>query len=534
MMKKTILFFSALILISPVIWGTAVNSEITGVRVYTNGAEISRKAQAQVPAGTNEIVISGLPVDIDPQSIQMRGQGNFTILSVSHRTNYLESPQLTRTMRMLRDSLEYYKNQIDIQQSMLKVYEEEESLLLANKSIGGTDAGVNVADLRAMADFFRNRLGDVKKLQLDTRANIQKLQERHNRVRNQINQTGAQQNRQVGEIVITTIAERATRGNFEFSFITWQAGWNAVYDIRANDVNEPIELMMKASVRQSTGEDWSNVPLTLSTGNPGADFRVPTLSTWFLRYITPMPPPPPRSARVQDYMIDAEPVMEYEAEDQAMTAKSVTELSMVQETRTTTEYRIDIPFTLVSGNKPQIVEVQKNELPAGYNYFAVPKLSREAFLLAKITGWEEYVRLPGETSIFFEGAYVGKSYLNPESTADTLEISLGNDRGVVLERNRLEEFSRKGILGRRTTETVAWELVVRNTRNREITINIQDQIPVSTDENIQVSLEESSGAEFAESTGKLSWNINLGPSETQKRTFRYSVRYPSDKQLRLE
>ncbi|MBW6478654.1 MAG: DUF4139 domain-containing protein [Bacteroidales bacterium] len=534
MMKKIILFFSALILISPVLWATSVNSEITGVRVYTNGAEISRKAQAQIPAGTQEIVISGLPFDIDPQSIQMKGQGNFTILSVSHRTNYLESPQLTRTMRMLRDSLEYYKNQIDIQQSLLKVYEEEESLLLANKSIGGTDTGVNVANLRAMADFFRNRLADVKKLQLDTRTNIQKLQERHNRVRNQINQTGAEQNRQVGEIVITTLADRAVRGNFEFSFITWQAGWNAVYDIRANDVNEPVELMMKASVLQFTGEDWNNIPLTLSTGDPRANFQIPMLSTWFLRFIAPMPPPPPRRES-QELMIVEDEFFRVDAEDiYGAKAASVAEVAFIQETRTTTEYRIDIPFTLVSGNKPQIVEVQKNELPAGYNYFAVPKLSREAFLLAKITGWEEYVRLPGGVNVFFEGAYVGRSFLDPESTTDTLEISLGNDRGVVLERNRLTEFSRKGILGRRTTETVAWELVVRNTRNREITINIQDQIPVSTDANIQVTLEESSGAQYDESTGKLNWRINLGPSETQKRNFRYSVRYPSDKQIRLE
>lgn len=533
-MKKNILFFSALILISPVLWGTTVNSEITGVRVYTNGAEISRKAQAQIPAGTNEIVISGLPVDIDPQSIQMRGQGNFTILSVSHRTNYLESPQLTRTMRMLRDSLEYYKNQIDIQQSMLKVYEEEESLLLANKSIGGADAGVNVADLRAMADFFRNRLADVKKLQLDTRSQIQKLQERHNRLRNQINQTGAQQNRQVGEIVITTISERATSGNFEFSFITWQAGWNAVYDIRANDVNEPIELVMKASVQQSTGEDWNNIPLTLSTGDPRANFQIPILSTWFLRFIATMPPPPP-PVRMREIAVDAEMILEFaESDVEVFQLPAIHDRTFLRETRTTIEYHIDIPFTLVSGNKPQIVEVQKNQLSAEYNYFAVPKLSREAFLLAKITGWEEHVRLPGGANVFFEGAYVGRSFLDPETTTDTLEISLGNDRGVVLERNRLTEFSRKGILGRRTTETIAWELVVRNTRNREITINIQDQIPVSTDENIQVSLEENSGAEFEESTGKLSWNINLGPSETQKRTFRYSVRYPSDKQLRLE
>ena len=532
-MKKNILLLSALILISPVLRATTVSSEITGVRVYTNGAEISRKAQAQIPAGANEIVISGLPVDIDPQSIQMRGQGNFTILSVSHRTNYLESPQLTRTMRMLRDSLEFYKNQIDIQQSLLKVYEEEESLLLANKSIGGTDTGVNVANLRAMADFFRNRLADVKKLQLDTRSQIQKLQERHNRVRNQINQTGAQQNRQVGEIVITTIADRAVRGNFEFSFITWQAGWNAVYDIRANDVNEPVELVMKASVNQSTGEDWNNIPLTLSTGDPRANFQIPMLSAWFLRFIAPMPPPPPRSAKMELYIAD-EIVIDAESDYEVAQPPAIYDRTVLQETRTTAEYRIDIPFTLVSGNKPQIVEVQKNQLPAQYNYFAVPKLSREAFLLAKITGWEEFVRLPGGANIFFEGAYVGRSYLNPETTTDTLEISLGNDRGVVLERNRLAEFSRKGILGRRTTETVAWELVVRNTRNRTISITIQDQIPVSTDSDIQVSLEERSGGKFDEGTGKISWRMDLGPSETQKRNFRYSVRYPSDKQLRLE
>ncbi|TVQ10057.1 MAG: mucoidy inhibitor MuiA family protein [Bacteroidetes bacterium] len=538
---KRILFFLGFAVLSYSALPATVSSSLESVRVFLWGAEINRTATAEVKPGIHEIIFTGLPMDIDPNSVQVKGSGPFTILSVSHRNNFLISPQVSTELKILRDSLEYYTQRFNNRQAMLNVYLEEEALLLANKSMGG-EAGVRPAELKNLADFFRSRMTEVKELQLKTRIEIQQLQDRQNRLRQQIARLGSEQNVNVGEVVVTVSATRSARGQFEFSYITRSAGWNAMYDIRAEDTQKPVEMLMKASVRQNTGEDWENIRLTLSTANPLDSRVVPSLSTWFLRYVEPVAQAPygaaQRSRLKETYMMDFESAPLYIIADDEIVeealAGSVAGITIATQTHTTREYFIDTPYNIMSGADDQMIEVLRDELPAQFTYFAVPRVERDAFLVARITGWEDFVILPGKMGVFFEDSWVGSTFINPEQTADTLEVSLGTDRSVAVERKRLTEFSRKGVLGRRTTETVAWEIVIRNGKNIPVSIEVKDQIPVSTDGDIQITLEEKSGAIHQESTGILTWRLEIAPGQTVRKPFRYSVRYPSDKKIRLE
>lgn len=514
-----------------------VNSDLSEVRLFLWGAEIHRTATTQVSAGVGEVVFTGLPVNIDANSIQVKGVGQFSVLSVSHRHNFLDEPAISREAKMLTDSLDLLRKEIDAQQALLGVYEEEGALLLANKAIGGSDGGVKVVDLRSMADFFRERLAEVKNLQLQTKEKLVELQKAQSRIRNQINELGSPRTH-VSEIVVTTTAPRAVQGSFEISYITRQAGWSPMYDIRATDTGKPVDLVMKASVQQNTGEDWSGVSLVLSTAQPFSGRNIPELSTWFLRFLEPNPfVGTSRNKSIQGApMMEPEMYrMEAEVADDMMFEMIADEPVVVQtQTTTTHEYRITTPFNVKSGGGSQMLEVQTHELPATFTWYSVPKIDQDAYLVAMITGWEEHVILAGETGIFFENAFVGETMINPMLTDDTLKVSMGTDRGVVLERNREEDFASRGILGRRTTETVAWEIEIRNNKNRTINLEIRDQIPVSTDENIEITLDERSGAQYEQSSGMLTWRLELEPGQSQTLPFRYSVKYPSDKKIRLE
>jgi len=533
---KRLIHLLAITLAPLLVSASGINSQLKGSRVFLWGAEISRSATVEISPGINEVIFTGLPADMDPNSIQVKSVGNFAILSVAHRHNHLESPQMTTKMSGLRDSLDYYKSQIDLLQAMLKVYDEEEALLSANKSIGGGDTGVRVADLRTMADFFRSRFTEVKKLQLETRKELEAAQQRHARIRTQIGELTRERSF-VSEIIVTTSAARALKGQFDFSYITRMARWNALYDIRAIDTDKPVELLMKASVNQNTGEDWSNIHLVLSTASPLDGRTVPALSPWFLRFLEPIVASPVLEMRSRK-MMDAEPMAEmFIADDLASEMVVVgygTQTVVASQTATTREFHITTPFDIKTGKGSQMVEIQKNELPAIFTWYAVPRIDKDAYLVARVTGWEEYVILPGEAGIFFENAYVGKTILDPMQSTDTLEISMGMDRSVAVERVRLADFSRKGILGRRTTETVAWEIKLRNNKNRVINLELKDQIPVSTHADLQVTLEEKSGADHQESSGILTWRLTLPAGESAQRVFRYSVRYPSDKKVMLE
>jgi uncharacterized protein (TIGR02231 family) len=523
------LMLLCLLALSAGVYGTAVQSELQSVKVYLQGAEMHRAAAVQIPQGVYELVFAGLPPDIDPNSIQVRPEGDFRVLSVSHRVSYLESAQVSGRIRMLTDSLEWFRREIIAQQGLMKVYQEEESMMLANKSIGG-QTGVRVADLRTLADFFRLRLSEIKNLQLETQHRMENLQRNHDRIKNQLSQHNSRERAPAGEIVVTTSSPRATRARISFSYISRGASWHARYEIRASDTGNPVEMIMMAGISQNTGEDWSNIRLTLSTGMPLDTRFLPVLNPWFLRFAEPTPPPVmyKRSAPEEEMEM-----VFFSIADDAIESDFGAGV-VASQTTTTREYTITTPFNIRTGSEMQFAEVHRAELPATFSWFSVPRIEKEVFLVSKIAGWEEFLVLPGEASIFFENAFVGRTFVDPVQTQDTLTVSMGIDRGVSVERIRMAEFSRRSITGRRTTETVAWEIRVRNNKNRSVNLEIHDQVPVSTHSDMQITIDDRSGATYTEATGLLIWKTDLKPGESLTRPFRYSVRYPSDRKIRLE
>jgi uncharacterized protein (TIGR02231 family) len=195
---------------------------------------------------------------------------------------------------------------------------------------------------------------------------------------------------------------------------------------------------------------------------------------------------------------------------------------------TTTEYAIDVPFTIPTDGVPHMVGVQTQSIAASYKHYATPKLDKDAFLYARTTGWEDLNLLPGEANVFFEGTFVGKSFLQLDAPKDTLNISLGRDKGVVVERVKRKTTDEKAVLGGSRTVTIGWDLTVRNSKSTSVDLEIRDQYPLSPQSEVEVKLTEKGAAAVNENTGMLTWNINLASKETRKLGFAYTVKHPKD------
>jgi uncharacterized protein (TIGR02231 family) len=148
---------------------------------------------------------------------------------------------------------------------------------------------------------------------------------------------------------------------------------------------------------------------------------------------------------------------------------------------TTVEFEIELPYTIPPDGKPYGVKIDEHTVPASYEYYCAPKLDPDAFLTARVTDWEDYHLLSGETNLFFEGTFVGKSFLDVASVSDTLVVSLGRDEGVVVERTKLKAFSKRQLLGTRRTASLAFEIEVRDNKGVPVRVVIEDQVPLSTD-----------------------------------------------------
>jgi uncharacterized protein (TIGR02231 family) len=168
-------------------------------------------------------------------------------------------------------------------------------------------------------------------------------------------------------------------------------------------------------------------------------------------------------------------------------------------------------------------------MKAEYKYSTAPKLDTDAFLMASAIGWEEFSLLPGEANIFFEGTFVGKSYIDPNNIKDTLSLSLGRDKRVVVKRENVKDFSSRKVIGTNQKDSYAYEVSIRNTKTEVVKILVEDQVPVSQNSQIEVTVLDTGTARYNKETGKLIWTMTLQPNETKKVVFKYEVKYPKDK-----
>ncbi len=203
----------------------------------------------------------------------------------------------------------------------------------------------------------------------------------------------------------------------------------------------------------------------------------------------------------------------------------------MSENQTNFEFNIKVPYDIPADNKHYTINIQESSLPATYEYYCAPKIDREAFLLARITGWENLNLLSGEINLFFEGTYVGKSTLNVRNTRDTLDLSLGRDKGIVVTRTKLKDFTEQKMIGSNIRETRTWEVTVRNSKKQALNLRIEDQLPISMNKDIVIEDQQYSGGSYDKESGKVVWKMNLAPSEEKKLRLSFAIKYPKDKRV---
>lgn len=510
------------------------DSKITEVTVFLNKAQVTREVKTRIEVGRTNLVLRGLTAQLDPTSIQVSGKGGFVILGINHQQNYLNEFNLPKGLRVLKDSVEILQRQLLLEQSQKEILTKEEQMLLSNQKIGGANQNITVAELKAMADFYRSRLGDIVAARMKQDEKIKKINERMGKLNNQINEHHELYNRGTSEIVVSLSAEVATAVDLDVNYVVANAGWYPVYDLRAINTKSPVQLSYKANVFQSTGEEWKNVKLKLSTANPNQSGLKPELSSWFLDFYQPVAMGYFSDKKKAARAMAAAPAMEIakmEADMAAPAASSVADYVSTIQTSLNTEFDISLPYTVVSAAKATTVDIRNYEMKSDYVYSVAPKLDNDAFLLARATGWEEFSLLPGEANIFFEGTFVGKSFIDPNNIKDTLSISLGRDKRIVVKREKLKDLTSRNFVGSTKKESYSYEISVRNSKSESIKIVVEDQVPLSQNTQIDVSLQNAGGAKYNKTNGKLVWELDLKANETRKLSYQFEVKYPKDKQV---
>ncbi|MCB0371997.1 MAG: mucoidy inhibitor MuiA family protein [Muricauda sp.] len=278
-----LLFFAPLFLFAN---ATKVPSKIKEVTVYLSGAQITRTASCQLHEGSNEVVFTGLSHKIDESSIQISGLGAVSILSIIYNINYLEKSESNPKVSQWEDEIIRLEHEISLLKNAITGLEEEEKLITSNRVVNGDSQVLSLDRIKQIGAYYRERITAIKNEVFTTNLSINKLKTKVNDLKLQLAEVHNAPEVPQGEITITFDAPVATSLNAKLTYLVRDAGWVPNYDIKSSGLSAPINLAYKANVYQKTGQDWNNVHVILSTGNPNYNIARPNLETKYLDFVS--------------------------------------------------------------------------------------------------------------------------------------------------------------------------------------------------------------------------------------------------------
>ena len=578
------LFVSVIALAQKPIFTSATVKSAT---VYTNGAELSQSTSLTLPKGTSEIVIKNVADYLNQNTVQIGAPSSLTVLSVQFTQNYIseyEIDESNATIKKVRDIITLVQKEIAKIQIDKTSHSKTIELLDKNQQVAGQNSGLNVMELMKLVDYYKAKRTELSNSITVFQEKETKLNEKLAKLNSKLEiNTKNEEKTSRGKLVLQVMNEVAGNVNLDINYMTNNASWQPFYDLRAENINEPINMMYKAQVVQNTGIDWKKVKLTLSSGNPNQNNEAPILKAWFLRYGYPkaygykdkekvdkkedvvsnsitlrgnrsitgttealvvidgkistaeiLQNLRPESIKKMEVIKGAEGAALYG--DRGVngviivaTKEGLDVYTDIVENQLNVSFDIDIPYDILSNGKVHSVALKEIKLPATYRYYAAPRVEKEAFLLAQINDYSKFNLLPGEANIIFEGMYVGKTFINPNQTADTLSLSMGRDKKISIKREKVTDKSGTKFLSSYKEQTFTYDITVRNNKKETVEILLKDQYPISTDKEITIEVLEKEKAKVNEETGIMTWELKLAPNETKKIRISYKVKYPKEK-----
>jgi hypothetical protein len=638
-------------------------ASIEKVTIFKQGAQVEHSKKLNLTVGKQVVVFQKLTDFLDPSSIQLKCSEEATILSVRTRKNFDDKSIAETELTEKNERKKTLEKQERVLRDEYKVLLLDEQLLLKNNSLSSQQQAMKIAELKEASTFFHAKLSEIntRKSQLDSE--IEAVVRKINTIEQEINTRKGLPVINYTEIEVELDVKNAGNIDFTFTYITHKASWKPYYDMRSNGIGANVLLEAKGLVTQSTGIDWKDVKLNLSTNDPYDNTLEPTIYPWEVDYYRPAPTKQVVQREIPEYNFDGETIhgeitdavsgealafakiimsnnplntfttdaaghfsfavprnersyyisyigyqtqyvtinapyiktqlypeaiameglslgyvvangssdnnisvteeyksydleevttvsrnrlknkkgvaskfAEAELNDSSISGGAYYNQSIATQTEKDLrmEFQIETPFSIPSDDADHRVAIATYQMKANYEYHAVPKLDESVYLVAQISGWEKLNLLNGESNLYFDGTYIGKSFIDVNSAKDTLSFSLGKDKKIVVERKRSEEMSKTRLLGSRYKYEVTWDFTVRNNGAAGIPIIIKDHFPISVNDDIKVKQGTYVGATLDEKTKILTWKFVSNKGETKQFKFDYQVDYGKSQPVYLE
>lgn len=621
-----------------------LRSKIKDVTLFFTGAQINRSGEINLRAGEQLVMVKGLSQHLRAGSIQVSGLEEAQLLSMQTTTLENYKPADTLALARLEGKQKTISRQIADLKHELGVYEQEEKILLANSQLE-QNRNAAVQTLREAADFYRQRLMELRKTRARISREIEALQDDLKAVYLAMNQAAAVAEPVSHALVLRLKAPKPLKITLGISYFDEAAGWSPTYEFRVKQIGAPAELSYQAEVYQFGGENWDQVQVKLSTANPMLSSDKPDLKPWILGRSQPAMPEPIQTtnskrlgtlqgkvidearpkegipfanvvvkqqgkvvggtttdvdgkyktpalpagtydlevayvgynpAKMKNVRVQAERAMnvdiaisagvdlkevlvvDYEvpliSKDETSTGGTITREEIaalptrdvnsvsgtsfgvwqndraVRSSRSTyvpslvnlpaimqdmlaandalPEFVLEGKHNLPSDGESRLLFIRKAEVEADYVYQLVPRISREAFLTARIPQFQKLGLLAGEASVYYQGTFIGKTNIQPHQLSDTLLLGLGRDPSVQAVRVQEADRISRRALGSNKQEFNS-TLAIRSSKEVAVKVVVEDQVPISEYEYVSVEITTLPKADHDVKKGLLSWQFTL-------------------------
>ncbi|MBR1165810.1 mucoidy inhibitor MuiA family protein [Bradyrhizobium liaoningense] len=529
-------------------WAANVDatSAIDTVTVYPDGATITRVISLDLASGDSTLVAKDFPLSLDPSSLRVEGEAGakLTIGTIDARPPKaappVNQPELDKRLEALRDQRADLQGAIDSANARRKFAQHFAEASPAG--LGEKGEARPIAEWRAAFAAIAEEVATADSAIRDATRKQRELDR-------QIAELEAERSAKPPsklEVRIDVASAAATKATLRVTYAVRNARWVPLYDARldtgAKDRKPQLELVRRAEVTQSTGEDWSNVTLGVSTTRISRGGSAPELHSLIAQY--PQVPKPLAAGSVSDLARPAPMTRQAQSPAMAKIAEAAESRERADEQQAIAEigdfqatFRIPGRVSLGAAEGAKSLRIASVNVPADLAVRAAPVLDPTAFLEASFKQTDDTTLLPGKVAIYRDGTFVGRGKITASAKDDIVRLGFGADDKVKIERAVLKrnEGSAGLLVTTSKTDERSFKTTIRNGHDFPIRVAIEDQLPVSENEDIVVELLPSStqptATNIRDKRGVLEWSFDAKPGEARDINFAWRVRWPKDKSM---
>lgn len=527
-----------------------VDTRIQEVTVYDDRALVTRRGIVELTGEEHELVVVQLPVTLLSESVRATGTGVavrllgvrteriYTTEAIAHQVSELN--QSISSVESEKRSIQDELTLLNLQRNFIKTLNTQ---YLERLTKFPNSEQINLEEIKKLLDFVGQQYNEFSILIASKEKQQQKLDKQLQVLRQQLQQISTPRPQESFNIIIGLEASEAGEFELEVSYIVQEASWKPLYDLRFSTISRIINISYLAEVKQSTGEDWLNAALTLSTAKPGLGSLPPKLAPWYV------------DIQQADYSLQrkmrsrAEPslgreimaggmpfagmtpdfdgVMIESAEGEQLKAQIAT--AEVYKQGGVVTFGISIGGNIPSDGTPHKTTIFNDDYPYQADYIAMPRLVSMAYLQTTITNPLTGVTLlPGNANIFRDNTFVGTTELENIAPGQDFKVDLGIDESLKIERDLVERQVDKKLIGNNRRTTYAYRLTITNLSDSLSKLTLTEQLPVSRNEQVKIRLTRSNPQIQSGDLGLLEWTLNLESKSVQELYYQFIVEQPPD------